>query len=132
MHDLRNTRRCQHLRKRGEVRNGERINARGVAMRRQLQQAQLGTIRSLSQELGIEAYVLARLEVRGEINEGGRCRDYVLQRVRRLPDPLEADPSEAAIAGPFGADVLAVQSGDAHYASQTPVYKAMKEPKWGS
>jgi hypothetical protein len=37
----------------------ERIDAHGVARRRQLHQAQLGAIRALSQELRVESYVLA-------------------------------------------------------------------------
>jgi hypothetical protein len=83
MHDLCNTRRRKDSRERCEIRKGERINARSVATRRQLHEAEFGAIRTLSQKLGIEADVLARLKVRDEINEGGGCRDYVLQRFRR-------------------------------------------------
>jgi hypothetical protein len=82
MHDLRNSRRGKDSRERCEIRKGERINARSVAKRRQLQEAQFGAIRTLAQKLGIEAYVLARFKIRGELNERGGCRDYGLQRLR--------------------------------------------------
>ena len=80
MHDLRNTGRRKDSRERCEIRKSEGINAHSVAVRRQLHQAQFGAIRTLSQKLGIEAYVLARFKARGEINERGGCGDYALQR----------------------------------------------------
>ena len=69
---------------------------------------------SLSQKFGIQAYEIARVELGSKLGEGRGCRDYGLQRSKVI-----------WIIG-------AVQSGDAHYASQTPVYKAMKEPQWAS
>src|SRR6266850_6528713 len=76
MHDLRSARRGKDSRERCEIGKGERINAHSVATRRQLHEAEFGAIRTLPEKLGIEAYVLAGLEVRDEINEGGGCRDY--------------------------------------------------------
>ena len=81
------------MRERCEIRKGERINAHSVAVRRQLHQAQFGAIRTLSQELGIEAYVLARFKFRDEIIEGGRCSDYSLQRLRRTTWLIWVAPS---------------------------------------
>jgi hypothetical protein len=61
---------------------GKWIDARGVAARRQLHEAELSAIRSLSQKLGVESYVLACFEARGELCEIRGCRDYGLQRLR--------------------------------------------------
>jgi hypothetical protein len=83
MHDLRNARRRKHSHQWGEIGKRQRINACSVALRRQLQQTQFGAVRTLPQKLSIHAYVLARFEIRGELSEGGRCRDYVFQRLRR-------------------------------------------------
>jgi hypothetical protein len=82
MHDLRNTRRRKHLCERREIGERQRINARSVAAGRQLHQAQLGSIGTLPQEFGIQAYVLRRFELCGELGEGSGCRDYRLQRLK--------------------------------------------------
>lgn len=79
VHHLGDRARGEERGERCEIRHGERIDAGGVTVRRQLQQAQLRTVGALAQELCVESDARLAREAGGERAGFGRGGDEGLQ-----------------------------------------------------